>query len=120
MKTSLVTATTGWSHYPGTVAIDMGLLPSIALAADALPQRAEFHRYETMMNRSFAVATAVPVTTPDLGNALYIANVRCPNEKYVVTLTSVTQKNFKREVPVNGQMNAALTTSISTYVPRTH
>jgi hypothetical protein len=67
-------------------------------AADDLPQRPEFARYEAMMTRSpFAVATAAaaaPVVS-NFAKDLYIANAAHSPNGDLVTVASSTDKNLK-------------------------
>jgi hypothetical protein len=77
-------------------------LPSFALVssfADDIPKRFNFDRYQAMMDRSpFAVASAVavPAATPDFAKDLYIANAAKSPDGDMVTLASMSDKNFKK------------------------
>ncbi|MDQ6624974.1 MAG: hypothetical protein M3Y69_02370 [Verrucomicrobiota bacterium] len=67
-------------------------------AADDLPQRPDFARYEAMMTRSpFAVATAVAVAAPvsNFAKDLYVANAAHSPNGDLVTVASSTDKNLK-------------------------
>ena len=82
---------------------------STMLAADDLPARPEFARYEPMMNRSpFAVATAVaaPVAVSNFAKDLYVANAAHSPNGDLVTVASSTDKNLKlylsTKEPVDG------------------
>lgn len=70
-----------------------------ANADDVLPKRADFNRYQAMLNRSpFAVATApaAPAATPDFAKDLYIANAAHSPDGDIVTIASSSDKNFKK------------------------
>ena len=77
-----------------------GMISMMALADNTVPQRPDFNRYQGMLNRSFAMATMVPTSTPDFARDLYVANVACTGKDCLVTLTSTTDTNFKKQVPV--------------------
>ena len=67
-------------------------------AADIVPKRSEFSRYQAMLDHSlFAVATAaaLPAATPSFAKDLYIANAARSPEGDLVTLASASDKNFK-------------------------
>lgn len=67
-------------------------------AADALPQRPDFARYEAMMTRSpFAVATAAAPVAPvsNFAKDLYVANAAHSPNGDLVTVASSTDKNLK-------------------------
>jgi len=69
-----------------------------AWAADELPKRPEFARYEGMMTRSpFAVATAVapPPGVSNFAKDLYVANAAHSPNGDLVTVASSTDKNLK-------------------------
>jgi hypothetical protein len=83
-----------------TVVVAIGVVPLITLAADPLPTRRDFNRYQGMLNRSFAIATVIPTASADSAKDLYFASIGCAGKDCVVTLRSVTDKNFKQEVPV--------------------
>ncbi len=71
----------------------------IAVAADDVPTRLQFARYEPMMNRSpFAVATApaaTPPPAPNFAKDWYIANAARSPDGDLETVASSTDKNFK-------------------------
>ena len=71
----------------------------LASAADDLPTRLQFARYEPMMQRSpFAVATApaaTPPPAPNFAKDWYIANAAQSPDGGLVTVASSTDKNFK-------------------------
>ena len=72
-----------------------------AQAADVVPKRTEFSRYQAMLDHSpFAVATAaaLPAATPSFAKDLYIANAARSPEGDMVTLASASDKNFKEYV----------------------
>ena len=77
----------------------LAFAPHAAFAADDLPGRIQFARYEPMMNRSpFAVATApaaTPPPAPNFAKDWYIANAARSPEGDLVTVASSTDKNFK-------------------------
>ncbi len=65
-------------------------------AADDVPQRPDFNRYNTMLQRSpFAVATAVaaPAATPNFAKDLYVANAAHTDQADLVTVISASDKN---------------------------
>jgi hypothetical protein len=69
-----------------------------AHAADVVPKRTEFGRYQAMLDHSpFAVATAaaLPAATPNFAKDLYIANAARSPEGDLVTLASASDRNFK-------------------------
>src|SRR5437868_3093830 len=71
---------------------------SSGFAADIVPKRTEFSRYQAMLEHSpFAVATAaaLPAATPSFAKDLYIANAARSPEGDLVTLASASDKNFK-------------------------
>src|SRR3979490_797323 len=79
-------------------AMSMLLLGAAAPAADVVPKRTEFGRYQAMLDHSpFAVATAaaLPAATPTFAKDLYIANAARSPEGDLVTLNSASDKNFK-------------------------
>ena len=88
----------------------MLVAPHAAFAADDLPTRIQFARYEPMMNRSpFAVATApaaTPPPAPNFAKDWYLANAARSPDGDLVTIASSTDKNFKLYLtsaePVNG------------------
>ena len=81
------------------------LLASAARAADLVPKRPEFNRYQGMLDRSpFAVATAaaLPAATPSFAKDLYIANAARSPEGDMVTLGSASDRNFKEYLTTKG------------------
>jgi hypothetical protein len=79
--------------------IALGLLAAASLrAADIVPKRSEFARYQAMLDHSpFAVATAaaLPASTPNFAKDLYIANAAKSQDGDLVTLANASDKNFK-------------------------
>src|SRR5438105_10379839 len=80
-----------------------------AWAADDLPQRLNFDRYQGMLDHSpFAVASAVvaPEATPNFAKDLYVANAAKSPDGDMVTIGSSADKNFKKyltaKTPVDG------------------
>src|SRR5438132_12079863 len=81
-----------------------------ARAADDLPKRLDFERYEGMLEHSpFAVATAVvaPAATPNFAKDLYVANAAKAPGCDMVTIASTVDKEFKKYLttcsgPVDG------------------
>ena len=89
----------------GSIAIWVFAATVTRLAADDLPKRQEFARYEPMMNRSpFAVATAVaaPVATPNFAVDLYVANAARTPDGDLVTIASASDKNLKEYLTTKG------------------
>jgi hypothetical protein len=82
-----------------SISMCLAVLFSVASRADdQLPTRANFDRYQKMLDHSpFAVATAVmaPVTTPDVFKGLYVANAAKTPEADLVTIMSTDDKNLK-------------------------
>jgi hypothetical protein len=67
-------------------------------AADDVPQRPDFTRYNTMLQRSpFAVATAVvaPAATPNFAKDLYVANAAHTEQADLVTVISASDKMLR-------------------------
>ena len=93
-----------------------GLISILALlgairsqADDVLPRRFNFDRYSAMVDKSpFAIATAavLPEATPDFAKDLYVANAAHSPEGDLVTIASISDKNFKKYLstkePVDG------------------
>lgn len=80
------------------LSISMLSLGSGVHAADVVPKRTDFTRYQAMLEHSpFAVATAaaLPAATPNFAKDLYIANAARSPEGDLVTLASASDKNFK-------------------------
>ena len=96
--------------YVLTAAIALIALNIGAHAADDVPGKLQFARYEPMMNRSpFAVATApaaTPPPAPNFAKDWYIANAARSPDGDLVTVASSTDKNFKEYLttkePVKG------------------
>jgi hypothetical protein len=77
--------------------------------ADDLPAKLNFDRYKDMLDHSpFAVATAVvaPAAMPNFAKDLYIANAAKSPDGDMVTIASMTDKEFKKylttKTPVEG------------------
>lgn len=77
--------------------------------ADDLPTKFSFDRYQGILEHSpFAVATAViaPAATPNFAKDLYVANAAKSPDGDMVTIASMTDKDFKKYVttktPVDG------------------
>ncbi|MFN2541019.1 MAG: hypothetical protein ABR514_02470 [Chthoniobacterales bacterium] len=88
---------------------------SMAQAADDLPKRPDFARYDTMLQRSpFAIASAVaaPAATPNFARDLYVANAGHSSEGDFVTIASTSDKDFKEylttKAPVDGYSIASI------------
>lgn len=82
---------------------------SSLFAADDLPQRLNFDRYQGMLEHSpFAVASAVvaPAATPSACKDLFIANAAKSADGDMVTIGSTVDKEFKKYLttknPVDG------------------
>src|SRR5229473_2721401 len=82
---------------------------SSLFAADDLPQRLNFDRYQGMLDHSpFAVASAVvaPAATPSACKDLFIANAAKSADGDMVTIGSTVDKEFKKYLttknPVDG------------------
>jgi hypothetical protein len=78
-------------------------------AADDVPAKFDFGRYQAMLDHSpFAVASAVvaPAATPNFAKDLYIANAARSADGDMVTLASSSEKEFKKYLttrePVDG------------------
>lgn len=87
------------------------LTPSLALfaRADDLPVKLNFDRYKGMLDHSpFAVATAVvaPPATPNFARDLYVTSAAKSADGDMVTIASMTDKEFKKylttKTPVDG------------------
>lgn len=77
--------------------------------ADDLPVKLSFDRYNVMLEHSpFAVATAVvaPAATPNFAKDLFVANAARSPDGDMVTIASMTDKDFKKylttKTPVDG------------------
>src|ERR1700736_1006307 len=82
---------------------------TICARADDLPTKLNFDRYKAMLDHSpFAVATAVvaPAATPNFAKDLYVANAARSPDGDMVTIASMTDKDFKKylttRTPVDG------------------
>src|SRR5215471_10089096 len=80
-----------------------------APAADDLPKKFDFGRYQGILDHSpFAVASAVvaPAATPNFAKDLFIANAARSQDGDMVTLASSSDKEFKKYLttrePVDG------------------
>src|ERR1700693_2520908 len=72
---------------------------AVCARADDLPAKLGFDRYKGMLEHSpFAVATAVvaPAATPNFAKDLYIANAAKSPDGDMVTIASMTDKEFKK------------------------
>ena len=70
-----------------------------ARAADDLPKKFDFGRYQAILDHSpFAVATAVvaPAAPPNFAKDLYVANAARSPDGDMVTLASSADKEFKK------------------------
>jgi len=83
--------------------------------ADDLPMKVSFDRYKGMLEHSpFAVATAVvaPAATPNFAKDLYVANAARSPDGDMVTVASMTDKEFKKylttRAPVDGYAIASI------------
>ena len=86
-----------------------GFCAAICVRADDLPTKLNFDRYQGMLEHSpFAVATAVvaPAATPNFAKDLYVANAAKSPDGDMVTIGSLTDKDFKKylttRTPVDG------------------
>jgi hypothetical protein len=86
-----------------------------AWAADDLPQRLNFDRYQGMLDHSpFAVASAVvaPEATPNFAKDLYVANAAKSPDGDMVTIGSSSDKEFKKYLttknPIDGYAIASI------------
>ncbi|MEY2439062.1 MAG: hypothetical protein QOI34_447 [Verrucomicrobiota bacterium] len=87
------------------VLIPVSFLAAMGFAADIIPKRSEFGRYQAMLDHSpFAVATAaaLPAATPSFAKDLYIANAAKSSEGDMVTLASASDKNLKEYLTTKG------------------
>jgi len=72
---------------------------AVCARADDLPAKLGFDRYKGMLEHSpFAVATAVvaPAATPNFAKDLYVANAAKSPDGDMVTIASMTDKEFKK------------------------
>jgi hypothetical protein len=77
-----------------------GLIAATIARADDLPMKVSFDRYKGMLEHSpFAVATAVvaPAATPNFAKDLYVANAARSPDGDMVTVASMTDKEFKKQ-----------------------
>jgi hypothetical protein len=81
----------------------------VGARADDLPTKFNFDRYKGMLEHSpFAVATAVvaPAATPNFAKDLYVANAARSPDGDMVTIMSMTDRDFKKylttKAPVDG------------------
>jgi hypothetical protein len=81
----------------------------VGARADDLPTKFNFDRYKGLVEHSpFAVATAVvaPEATPNFAKDLYVANAARSPDGDMVTIASMTDKDFKKylttRTPVDG------------------
>jgi hypothetical protein len=86
-----------------------------AQAADDLPKKFDFGRYQTILDHSpFAVASAVvaPAAAPNFAKDLYIANAARSSDGDMVTLASSSDKDFKKYLttkePLDGYSIASI------------
>jgi hypothetical protein len=83
--------------------------------ADDLPAKLSFDRYKGILEHSpFAVATAVvaPAATPNFARDLYVANAAKSTDGDMVTIASMTDKDFKKylttKTPADGYAIASI------------
>jgi hypothetical protein len=84
-------------------------LSVVGARADELPTKFNFDRYQGILEHSpFAVATAViaPAATPNFAKDLFVANAAKSPDGDMVTIASMTDKDFKKylttKTPVDG------------------
>jgi hypothetical protein len=82
---------------------------ALCVRGDDLPAKLNFDRYKGMLDHSpFAVASAVvaPAATPNFAKDLYVANAAKSTDGDMVTIASMTDKEFKKylttRTPVDG------------------
>jgi hypothetical protein len=87
----------------------------VGARADDLPTKFGFDRYKGLLEHSpFAVATAVvaPEATPNFAKDLYIANAARSPDGDMVTIMSMTDRDFKKylttKAPVDGYAIASI------------
>jgi hypothetical protein len=76
--------------------------------ADDLPTKFSFDRYNSLVEHSpFAVATAVvaPDAAPNFAKDLYVANAAKSPDGDMVTIMSMTDKDFKKYLTTKGPMD---------------
>ena len=83
--------------------------------ADDLPAKLSFDRYKGILEHSpFAVATAVvaPLATPNFAKDLYLANAAKSPDGDMITIASMTDKDFKKylttKAPIDGYAIASI------------
>ena len=84
------------------------IVATLAQAAEEVPKRFDFSRYDTMLQRSpFAVATAVaaPAETPNFAKDLYVANAGHSGDGDMVTIASTSDKDFKKYLTTKGPVD---------------
>ena len=88
--------------------------PSSLLAVDEVPKPFGIARYQGMMDRSpFAVATAVtPVAAPSFAKDLFVANAGREKEKTFVTISSNTDRNWKKYLSTEGPVDGYTITNV--------
>lgn len=72
---------------------------TLCARADDLPAKLNFDRYKGMLDHSpFAVATAAvaPAATPNFAKDLYVANAAKSADGDMITIASMTDKDFKK------------------------
>ena len=89
---------------------------TFAQAAEELPKRPEFSRYDSMLNRSpFAIASAAApaAATPNFAKDLYLANAgHLPEGGDFVTIASTSDRNFKEYLTTQGSVDGYSIASI--------
>jgi hypothetical protein len=92
-----------------------GLIAATFARADDLPMKVSFDRYQGMLEHSpFAVASAVvaPAATPNFAKDLYVANAARSPDGDMVTVASMSDKEFKKylttRAPVDGYAIASI------------
>jgi hypothetical protein len=89
---------------------------TLGQAAEELPKRLDFSRYDSMLKRSpFAVASAValPAATPNFAKDLYVANAgKLPEGGDFVTIASTSEKGFKAYLTTKGPVDGYSIASI--------
>jgi hypothetical protein len=92
-----------------TLMLVLGFGLALFARADDLPVKLSFDRYKGILEHSpFAVATAVvaPAATPNFAKDLYVANAAKSADGDMVTIASMTDKDFKKylttKTPVDG------------------
>lgn len=88
---------------------------ALFVKADDLPVKLSFDRYNSILEHSpFAVATAVvaPAATPNFAKDLYIANAAKSPDGDMITIASMTDRDFKKylttKAPVEGYAIASI------------